>query len=109
MLRIVSVDDGQKVIIASRVFNTRVAAYRVSMTTSTLTSPTVETDQIRAREFALTHLERLRSDLRSRELEYLDTRAKLLLAYRQARREGLTDNDLSGSAGASQSIMSRDL
>jgi hypothetical protein len=109
MLRNVSVDDAEIVTITQRVFGGHSTTYRGPMTTST------STDSIRAnhrspqQEDALQRLARLRSDLRVRELDYVDTRAKLLLAYRQARREGFTDNDLSGSAGTLRSILERSL
>jgi DNA-binding helix-hairpin-helix protein with protein kinase domain len=107
MLRIISVDDGRNVTIAAQLSTSRRAAYRGSMTTSTLTAPPTRGFDPAARAAALAQLRQLRSDLHQRETAYVETRAKLLLAYRLARREGFSDTDLSGSAGTLGSIASR--
>ncbi len=85
----------------------RPAAYRGVMTTSTLTEPNTRDRDASARAAALAHLTQLRSDLNQQENAYIETRSKLLLAYRQARREGFSDTDLSGSAGTLGSILAR--
>jgi hypothetical protein len=107
MLRIISPNDGQNVTFARPLSSCLCAAYRGNMTTSTLTAPTTRVVDPAARAAALAQLRQLRSDLHQRETAYVETREKLLLAYRQARREGFSDTDLSGSAGTLGSIVSR--